>query len=156
VRKIIVMGIAFAAMGGLIFTAGKSAPTEAEVLEELLALETATLDGWYNESDPTLYAELFADTATYFDPWAGGRIEDGEVKEYLMTFMGKVPRLKYEIPNPRVDLYGDTAVFTFNEKTTSPKDGSIVRWNVTLVFTRTRDGWKRVHANWAYAEPPGS
>ena len=84
------------------------------------------------------------------------RLEDSDIKEYLMTFMGKVPNLEYEIPNPRVDLYGDTAVFTFNEKTTDPKNGAVVRWNVTLVFTRTRDGWKRVHANWAYAEPPGS
>ncbi len=143
-------------LGGLVFGAGKATQSEADALEEILALEKATLDGWYGESDPTAYAELFADKATYFDPWEGGRVEDSAIKEYLMTFMGKVPKLDYEIPNPRIDLYGDTAVVTFNEKTTNPKDGTVVRWNVTLVFTRTKDGWKRVHANWAYAEPPGS
>jgi hypothetical protein len=146
----------FVVLGGLVFGTGKGEESEATILEELMALEGATLDGWYGESDPTAYAELFADTATYFDPWAGGRIEDGAIKEYLMTFMGQVPSLDYEIPNPRVDVYGDTAILTFNEKTTDPKDGAVVRWNVTLVFTRTKEGWKRVHANWAYAEPPGS
>ncbi len=143
-------------LGGLVFGAGKPAQSEEEVFEEILALEKTTLDGWYGESDPTGYAELFADEATYFDPWVGHRVEDVAIKEYLMTFMGKVPNLDYEIQKPRLDLYGDTAVFTFNEKTTDPKSGAIVRWNVTLVFIRTRDGWKRVHANWAYAEPPGS
>jgi len=155
-RKVIILCGIVAVLGGFLWVASSSTQSEAEVLEELLALESATLDGWYGESDPTAYAQLFADKATYFDPWAGGRVEDGDIKEYLMTFMGNVPNLNYEIPNPRVDLYGDAAVFTFNEKTVDPKNGAVVRWNVTLVFVRTGNGWKRVHANWAYAEPPGS
>ena len=81
-------------LGGLfLIGAGRTSQSEEDALKEILALEKATLDGWYGESDPTAYAELFADKATYFDPWAGGRLEDSDIKEYLMTFMGKVPNL---------------------------------------------------------------
>lgn len=142
----------FAFLGGLLFGAGKAEESEEAVLEELLALESATLDDYYGESDPTAYAQLFADKATYFDPWSGGRLEDGAIKEYLLSFAGQIPKLDYEIPNPRVDLYGDTAVFTFNLDATDRKDGTVTHWNVAVVFTRTKDGWERVHANWSFTE----
>ncbi len=145
-------------LSGIVFGAGKAAQSEEAVLEELLTLTRASLDEWYGESDPTVFAQRFADKATYFDAWTGGRLEDGAIKEYLMPFKGQVPKLNYEIPNPRVDVYGDTAVFTFNCKALEPKSGVVTDWNVVEVFTRTRDGWKRVHANWNYTNPgnPGS
>ncbi len=157
-KKFITICWLFALLGGLLFGSGtgedKAAQLEAAALEEILALESAALDAWYGESDPTLYAQQFADKATYYDPWwAGGRIQDGTVKEYLMTFMGKVPKLDYKIPNPRVDLYGDTAIFTFNLDAIDAKAGTVTGWNVTLVYARTKDGWEKVHANWAYRAP---
>jgi hypothetical protein len=143
----------FALLGGLIFGAGLREKKEAAALEELLALESAALDGWYGESDPTLYAQQFTDKATYFDHMSDGRLEDSAVKEHLMTYMGKVPKFNYEIPNPRVDLYGNTAILTFNLNAILAKTGTVTRWNVTLVYTRTKDGWEKVHANWSRTEP---
>ena len=106
------------------------------------------------ESDPTEYAQPFADKATYFDPWAVGKLEDGAIKEHLMALAGKIPNLDYEILDPRVDLYGDTAVFTFHLETTDPTDGTVTsRWKSTAVLTRTNDGWEKVHAHWSLAEP---
>ena len=139
---------------GAAFGGGDAELDEQEVLDELLAMEVAALDGWYGESDPTLYAEQFADTATYYDPWFGGRIDDGDIKPYLMAFMDQVPELDYEIPNPRLDLYGNTAILTFNEDAITPADGSVTKWNVTLIYVKTDDGWEKVHANWAYADNP--
>ena len=151
-KKVILVCWVLALFGGLVFAGGKAGESEEAVLEELLALESATLDSYYGESDPTAYAELFADKATYFDPWSGGRLEGAAIKEYLLAFKGQIPKLDYEIPNPRVDLYGDTAIFTFNLDAIDPNSGAVTGWNVTLVFLRTTDGWKRVHANWAYKE----
>ena len=71
-----------------------------------------------------------------------------------MAFSGKIPNCDYEILNPRVDLYGETAVLTFTEDATVKADISVVHWNVTHVFTRTEDGWKKIHANWSYSVPP--
>ena len=150
--KVITICWLFALFGGLVFAGGEAEQSEEAVLEELLAAESATLDSYYGQSDPTAYAALFADRATYFDPWSGGRLEDAAIKEYLMAFKGQIPKLNYEIPNPRVDLYGDTAVFTFNLDAIDPGSGAVTGWDVTLVFLRTADGWKRIHANWAYKE----
>ena len=124
--------------------------TEAAALEEILALELATYETYYGKSDPTAWVELFAGKATYIEPWSDNRIEDSAIKEHLMAFSGKIPNFHYEILNPRVDLYGDTAVFTFNLKCTDPKDGTVTGlWKVTAVFTRTDDGWEKVHAHFS-------
>ena len=149
-KKFITICWLFALLDGLVFGAGLREKKEAAALKELLALESAALDGWYGESNPTLYAQQFADKATYFDPWVGGRVEDSPIKEYVMTFMGKVPKVNFEIPNPRVDLYGNMAILTFNLNAILAKDGTVTPWNVTLVYTRTKDGWEKVHANWNY------
>jgi len=155
-KRFIVICWVFALVGGLAFGAGTGegtdVETEAAALQEILALEKASLDVWYGESDPTLWTQLFADKATYFDPWSGGRLEDSAVKEYLMTFAGQIPDCSYKFLKPRVDLYGDTAVFTCNLDATDRKDGALTHWNVILVYTRTKDGWERVHGNWSFTE----
>ena len=160
-RRFITICCMFAIVGGLAFGVGMregdTAQSEEAALEELVAIVTAGLDDWYGKSDPTAFAQAFADKATYFDPWSGGRLEDGAIKEYLMAFMGQVPELHFEIPNPKVDLYGDTAVLTFLCNAIDPSSGAVTPWNVTEIFTRTRNGWERVHSNWNYREgAPGS
>ena len=124
--------------------------TEATAFKEILALELATYETYYGESDPTAWVELFAGKATYIEPWSDNRIEDSAIKEHMMAFAGKIPNFHYEILNPRVDLCGDTAVFTFNLETTDPKDSKVTGlWKGTAVFTRTDDGWEKVHAHFS-------
>ena len=154
-KKIITIFCLFALLGGLVFGFGKGESEEA-VLKELLVLEKTALDVWYGESDPTIYIQQFADKATYFDPWSGGKIVDEALKVYLTGFTGNIPNCNYEILNPRVDLYDDIAIFTFNVNSTVKADNSVVFWNTTHIFTRTGDGWKKVHANWSFGKPPGS
>lgn len=151
-KKIIAICWLFALLGGQLLGSGQR-EDEAKALEELLALDIEALDPWYGESDPTIYAQHFADKATYFDPWSGGKLEDRAIKEYIMTFKGQIPNCDYEIYNPRVDLYGDTAVFTFNVAATIKADKSVVNWNAIHIFTRTKDGWEKVHATWSFTEP---
>jgi hypothetical protein len=129
--------------------------TEAAALEEVLALELATYETWYGKSDPTAYTKAFADKATYFDPALPDKIEDSAIKEHLMNFTGKIPNFNYKILNPRVDLYGDVAVFTFNLEAYDRKDGTVtLHAKSTAVLTRTNDGWKKVHAHWTVIPLP--
>ena len=147
----------FALVGGLVFGSGSRAgKSEQAVLEELMALTRASLDDWYGQSDPTIFATGFADKATYYDPWVGGRLDDGAISEYLMAFLGQVPKVEYDIPDPRVDLHGETAILTFVCNSTDPKTGVTTPWNVTEIFIRSSGGWKRVHANWSYTTAPAS
>ena len=136
-------------LGGLVFGAGQTAQSEAKALEEIVALELATYETWFGQSDPTAYAQQFADKATYFDTMLPELIEDTAIKDHLMSLAGKIPNLTYKILNPRVDLYGDVAVFVFNLEAYDPKDGTLVRlWKSSAVLIRTNDGWKKVHAHW--------
>lgn len=151
-KKVVLVCWVLVLGGGLLFAGGGGEESENAVLKELLAIESATLDPYYHDSDPTAYADLFADRATYFDPWSGGRLEGAAIKKHLMAFKGQIPKTDYKIPNPRVDLYGDTAILTFDLDAKDQKTGTVTGWDVTLVFLRTTDGWKRVHANWAFKE----
>jgi hypothetical protein len=152
-KKLITIYLLSCAIGGIVFARGigaNSAEAESAVLEELTALTRASLEEWYGKSDPTAFAQRFADKGTYFDPWTGGRVDDGAIKEYLMPFKGQVPKLDFEIINPRVDLYGDTALLTFVCNAIDPESGGVTPWNVIEVFIRSKGDWKRIHANWNY------
>ena len=117
-------------------------------LEEILELERTAYVTWF-KSDPTAYAEGFADRATYFDTVLPDRFDDAAIKKHLMTFAGKIPDLDYKFINPRVDLYGDVAIFTFGLEAYIKKDGKIAaRWKSTAVLTRSNGGWEKVHAHW--------
>ncbi len=145
--------VVFIVLVAVFFWSCATAPSikvsEAATLEEILALELTTYETWYGNSDPTAYAQMFSDKATYFDTQLPDKIEDSAVKEHLMTFAGKTPKLDYEILNPRVDLYGDTAVFTFNLNASDPTKGTVLaRFKSTAVLTRTQNGWEKVHAHW--------
>ena len=130
---------------------------DADVLEELVAMERGALDLYYGQSDPTLYAEQFGDRATYFDPWSGGKIENDAIKAYLMGFKGLVPETDFEIRNPSVDVLGDIAILTFSCDATDVASGAMTPWNVGLIYRQTGDGWEKIHANWNYeAAQPAS
>ena len=129
--------------------------TEATALEEILALELATYETYYGKSDPKAWVELFADKATYIEPWSDDRIEDGAIRAHLMAFKGKIPNFNYKIFNPRVDLFGEAAVFSFNLEAYDRKDGKVtLRAKSTAVLTHTNEGWKKVHAHWTIIPLP--
>lgn len=127
---------------------------EHEILKTLLAQSRAALDPYYGDSDPSTYVAMYADHVTAFDPWSKGKKENGAAKDHLMGFAGSIPSAEYEIVNPRVDLYGDIAILTFNVDLTDPAGGTLAVWNTTQVHHRTGDGWELVHSHWSFATPP--
>lgn len=145
----------FVLLGGLVFSGGQSEISGDDALDDLLALELGTYEPYYGDSDPTEYAALFADEATYFDPWVDAYHEDAAITESLMAWKGRIPNLEYELLNPRVDLYGDTAVLVFNLECSDPESGqTVVLWRGTTVFTRAGGSWEKVHAHWSTTPPP--
>jgi ketosteroid isomerase-like protein len=144
-------------LGGMAasYDSSSAGEAEAEVLEELLTQQRAALDPYYGESDPSTYVAMYADKVTTFDPWSNGKLEGSAARDHLMGFAGTIPPLAYEIVDPRVDLYDDTAIFTFNVDLTDPDAGATFAvWNTTEVHRRTDDGWELVHSHWSFATPP--
>ena len=126
---------------------------DTTALEELTTLVQAAIDPYFEDSDPTEYAALFAENATYFDPNSSGKLEGEAIRQLFATYTGQIPPDRYEVLNPAVSLQGDTAVFTFNLDTFDKKDGSVTsRWNTTQVHMPSGDGWDMIHAHWSHRD----
>ena len=145
-------------MAALTATAGASAAVaemDAELVDELVAIEQTKLDPWYGESSTEVYVSHVAEDSTYFDPWAPGKLQGAEVIEYLSAFEGQIPNLAYEIVNPSADVRGEIVIFTFLIENSDPESGEPAgSWMVTNVLSPTDEGWEVIHTHYALPEAP--
>ena len=120
--------------------------------ETILALERAALERW-SKTDPFGYLKFYADDVVYFDHLTETRLDGiAAVKDHFRQFEGKVNVPRSEMPNPKVQLYGNIAVLTYNWHTFS-SDGKLTsRWNATKVYRCSDDQWKVIHGNWSKAQ----
>ena len=148
--------LAVVVIGGVwMLAAGDESISEATAVEELVAQERAAMEPYFGESDPATYVAMIADEFTYFDPNSGGRLVDEAAREYLSGFAGSIPPLDYEILNPQVQMFGDTAVFTFQMDVIDPESGAVVgQWMTTEIHERVGEDWEMVHAHWSNPAPP--
>jgi hypothetical protein len=85
--------------------------------QEILALEKSALDRWI-AANPDGYLELAAPDISYFDPNRERRVDGLEA---LKALLGPIKGMqlpfndpRYEMIAPKVQLYGDVALLTFN------------------------------------------
>lgn len=151
--SLIGLALLAAACGSTTVERAAGAVADADAARELVALEQAALDPYYGQSDPAPYVNQFAERGTYFDPWSSGKLVDDAIGQHLLSFEGAIPLVGYDIVAPQADVYGDTAIFTFQVTTRDPEnDAVLTRWNATEVRVRTGDEWKMVHAHWSPRE----
>jgi uncharacterized protein (TIGR02246 family) len=129
-----------------------------DVTSQIIALEKAALDRW-NAADPQGYLDLYAPEMTYFDPSQDARLDGLETlkKYYEPLFGAKYPFRdpRYDMQNPVVQHYGDTAILTFNLVNYGKLEGQdneavLARWNSTEVYRRIDGVWKICHSHWTY------
>lgn len=128
--------------------------------DELMALEKSALDRWI-VANPDGYLELAAPDITYFDPYQEKRVDGVEtLKELLGPIKGiKLPFTdpRYEMIAPKVQLYGDVALLTFNLINYAKLDGEVesvlARWNSSELYRRVDGQWRLVHSHWSYLNP---
>jgi ketosteroid isomerase-like protein len=125
--------------------------------EQIMEQERRALDRWGN-GDPQGFLQMYAPDVTYFDPMQEKCVDGLEaMTALLIPITGKVKIDRYEMLNPRVQLYGDVAVMTYqivNYK--RQQDGSEradLRWNSTAVFRRIEGNWRTVHSHWSLTKP---
>jgi uncharacterized protein (TIGR02246 family) len=124
--------------------------TQEDVERAILAQERQVWDRW-SAGDPLGFAKSFADDATYFDDIGAQTRLDGREKihSYLAAFKGNIPTQKYEIVDPKVQVYGDVAILTFRYHSTMPDGKPLSPWKVTDVYRLINREWKIVHAHWS-------
>jgi ketosteroid isomerase-like protein len=120
----------------------------------IIAMERAALDRW-GKGDPSGFLEISAEDVAYFDPFQERRI-DGIVAltGLYESIRGTVRVERYELIDPRVQVFDGTAVLTFNYVGYGG-DGQASRWNCTEVYHRADDGWKIVQTHWSFIKPLG-
>jgi len=132
-----------------------------DVARRVVALERSALDRWIR-ADPDGYLGLYANDATYFDPFRDKRVDGlAELKARTAPMRGiKLPftEPRYEMIDPRVDVEGNVAVLTFNlvnyGKPTGRTDETVLaRWNATEVYRRQNGAWRIVHTHWSFTKP---
>ena len=130
-----------------------TAEDEAAALQELVAKQKAVLDPYVANSDPAPYVAMYADEVTYIDPNSGGVLANQAARDFLMSYAGLIPPFTYEIVEPKVDLLGDTAVFTFICELFLEGEPAVT-YTTTEIHERAGDGWELVHAHWSVPAPP--
>jgi ketosteroid isomerase-like protein len=118
--------------------------------EAILAKERHALDRW-SKGDPSGYAEAAADDMTYFDDIGAQARVDGiaAVRGYLATLEGQIHAHRYEIVDPRVQVYGDVGILTLRYHPSSLDGEALSPWKTTVVYRQIAEEWRMVHANWS-------
>ncbi len=126
--------------------------SEQDIAKEIIAIERAALDR-SDKNDVSRFLETSDPNVSYFDPFLEKPIHGREALTayYKKVFVGEASRTG-EMSNASVQVFGDSAVLTFNYQNKDEK-GPLVRWNATEVYRHTKDGWRIVHSHWAYTQP---
>jgi ketosteroid isomerase-like protein len=124
-----------------------------ETTDLIIGMERAALDRW-GKGDPSGFLEITAEDVAYFDPFQERRI-DGirSLTNLYESILGAVQVDRYELIDPKVQLFEDAAVLTFNY-VGHGSDGQISRWNCTEVYRRAGGAWKIVQTHWSSSKPP--
>ena len=146
-RKVI-----FTAMLSLLILAGCNSGTKhPNADEEIIALERNALDKWA-QSNTMGYVEIGAEDVTWFDFNEGEqpRIDGLEaVRKYFTALAGQIPPHTYDLVNPKVQIYGNTAILTFHWKASMTDGTPLPVWKATSVYHWKGGKWRQVHAHWS-------
>ncbi|MBW6537581.1 MAG: nuclear transport factor 2 family protein, partial [Mariniphaga sp.] len=59
---------------------------------------------------------------------------------------------KYEMVDPRIQIYGETAIMTFEYHIFMPESELAGRWKATDVYQRVDSDLKIVHSHWSIVD----
>ena len=126
-----------------------SAHDHSEVYKTLLANLHPALERWYS-GDTTGYSDLFADEFTFFDNLAPGRAHNLEqLRARYSPLDGNINLPRYELVEPVLQLFGDTAVLTYNLRQFD-HDGPVgPTFSATEVYRPIEDAWRVVSGHWS-------
>jgi ketosteroid isomerase-like protein len=132
-----------------------------DVAEHIVSLERSALDRWIR-ADPDGYLSLYAEDATYFDPFAEKRVDGLDALRARLAVMRGVTlpftEPRYELIDPVVHVDGGIAVLSFNLVNYGKLSGSgeetvLARWNATEVYRGIAAGWRIIHTHWSLTQP---
>jgi ketosteroid isomerase-like protein len=140
--------------GGIVVFAVKNARADSTqqtpIAEQIIAREKAAQSAWQRK-DKAFWADYVADDLTAFFPQSP-YLETDPKTNFLPKFEQFAEQLKivdYAMYNPRVQVYGDTAILTYTEGVTANFYGRTTSYTgkVTSVYNKQGNTWRSVHVH---------
>ncbi len=140
--------------GGLaLFAATKTfaGPTEQQsIAAQIIAREKASVEAWQRK-DKAFFADFMSDDSTYFNSFSPYLDADPKAN-FLPKFEQYAEMFKFndfQMYNPRVQVYGDTAVLTYNSSVSATFGGQPLNYTakVTSVYVKQGNTWRVVHGH---------
>lgn len=120
--------------------------------EVIINIERGALDRW-KTGDTFGFVDIASDDITYFDPYVESRVTGlKDFRDFYASFRFTFSFPRYELVNPHVQLYRDTAILTFNFIGYF-ENGQENKWNTTEVYHLVNGQWKLAHSNWSHTKP---
>lgn len=140
----------FAAAWAVSVISGYAAPPDEEAARAVIARERASFGAWQRK-DKEFFAGFLADDATYFGAMSP-YLETDPKENFLPRFEQMTETFKMldmQMYNPRVQVYGDTAVLTYNSAQTVNAAGRVMHYTskMTTVYVRRGGVWRVVHGH---------
>jgi ketosteroid isomerase-like protein len=127
-----------------------------DIEKAIIEKEKQVMDEW-GKGRTMVFPNNSAPEITYFDPSLEKRLDGIEAfSELLKPIEGKFTIDRYEMVNPKVQVYGETAVLTYNlvdySKTPQGAEQKFF-WNTTEVYHKVGNDWRIVHSHWSFTKP---
>lgn len=124
------------------------------IKNKIIEMEVAALELW-NKGNPDGYLAIYSPDFTYFDPYQEKRLDGFErIKELYESMRNNFQVERYEMIDPVVQVYPQTALLTYNLISYSGEE--LYRWNCTEVYQlNDKAEWKIIHNHWSLIKPLG-
>lgn len=125
-------------------------PPADDIAKAIIAREKASVEAWQRK-DKAFWSDFLADEATYFSPH-GPYLETEPKVNFLPKFEEMAEQFKtvnFQMYNPRVQVYGDVAVLSYNSAATVNVGGRPFNYTgkVTTVYAKQGNTWRVVHGH---------
>lgn len=148
---VVILVLAFASGLGLSAASGPAAePPQPAIASQVIAREKDSVKAWQNK-DKAFWSDFLTDDATYFGPM-NPYLETDPKTNFLPKFeqyMEQFQILDWQMYNPRVQVYGDVAILTYNSAVTANIGGQAVNYTgkVTSVYVKQGGTWRVAHGH---------
>lgn len=103
----------------------------------ILAQERSAPDLW-SRGDPSGYLRIQSDDVTYYDDIGAHARVDGiqAMRDYWSSLRGQIPPHRYEILDPKVQVYGDVGILTLRYHARDSEGQPLAAWKATSVYQK--------------------
>jgi hypothetical protein len=126
-----------------------AAAVDDRITAEIIAVERKVMDG-FQKGDPGPFLAAADPEITYIHAALNVRVAGlPAVKALVEGYRGQPLFDTYEMAEPRVQAAGDVAVLSY--VLVRHQGSNVTRWNGTVVYRRTKEGWRAIHSHWSAA-----